>query len=70
MASANPTWRARFCCPAGSLPARIEMKMTLSMPRTTSSTVSVTRAIQISGLVNQSMRSSAGADCWRGKIDG
>src|SRR2546428_5019547 len=55
MASARPTVRARGCSPAGSLPARIEMKMMLSMPRTISSTVSVRRAIQVSGALSQSM---------------
>ena len=34
----RPMRRARSCCSAGSLPARIEMKMTLSMPSTISST--------------------------------
>jgi len=47
------TWEAA-CWSAGSLPARIEMKMMLSMPRTISSTVSVSSATQASGLVSQS----------------
>src|SRR4051794_29826302 len=34
----------------------MEMKITLSMPSTISSTVSVSRAIQLSGLVSHSMR--------------
>ena len=47
--------------PCGSLPARIEMKTMLSMPRTISSTVRVRRAIQPSTLVIQSnIRPSSG----------
>jgi len=53
MASVRPVLRARRCSPAGSFPARIEMKMMLSMPRTISSTVRVRRAIQVSGEVSQ-----------------
>jgi hypothetical protein len=40
-ARARPTWRARPCWSVGSLLARIEMKTTLSMPRTTSSASNV-----------------------------
>jgi len=49
MASPNPSRRALGCCRFGSLPTRIEMKITLSMPSTISSTVSVSSAIQLSG---------------------
>src|SRR5690606_32248123 len=50
-----PSLRARSRCASGSLPARIEMKMMLSMPRTSSSAVSVASAIQISGFASASM---------------
>ena len=56
--------RARLLL-GGSLPARMEMKMMLSMPRTISSSVSVARAIEDSGFsqfiqrLNISNRSSA-----------
>src|SRR5882672_6768639 len=50
IAPARPTRRARPCCCCGSLPARIEMKMMLSMPRTISSTVNVSRPSHASGL--------------------
>src|SRR6266705_6626972 len=53
IAPANPTRRARACCAAGSLPARIEMKMMLSMPSTISSTVSVSRPSHTSGLAKR-----------------
>ena len=53
MARLRPRRRAVALPSAGSLPARIEMKMTLSMPRTISSTVRVSRAIQLSGFVSQ-----------------
>lgn len=43
----------------GNLPARMEMKMMLSMPRMISSTVSVSRLTQISGELIQSI-------IWRG----
>jgi len=52
----NPIWRANFCLEAGSFEASIEMKTTLSIPRTTSRTVRVTRAIQIWGFVIQSTK--------------
>jgi len=55
IAPRSPSRRADRCCSLGSFPARMEMKITLSMPRTTSRAVSVTRAIQISGLVSQSI---------------
>ena len=55
MARPSPTLRALPCCSVGSLPARMEMKMTLSMPRTISSTVSVNSAIQLSGLLSHSI---------------
>ncbi len=47
--------RAGFCCPPGSLPERIEMKMTLSTPRTISRNVNVTRARMPSVVKNASM---------------
>ncbi len=52
LAMLSSSGRARPCCAAGSFPARIEMKMMLSMPRTISSTVSVTRLIQRLGSVS------------------
>ena len=48
-ASPMPTRRAVCCWWAGSLFDRIEMKMRLSMPRTTSMTTSVTSATQAAG---------------------
>ena len=60
MAAPRPMMRARSRCSAGSLPAMIEMKMTLSMPRTISSAVSVSSATQVSGLV----RNSIGAESY------
>src|SRR5690348_1267326 len=54
-ASMMPRRRALSRRSGGSLPARIEMKMMLSMPSTSSSAVSVARAIQISGLASCSM---------------
>ncbi|CAM5610321.1 hypothetical protein RLIN73S_01789 [Rhodanobacter lindaniclasticus] len=55
-ASMMPRRRALSRCCGGSLPARIEMKMMLSMPSTSSSAVSVARAIQTSGLASCSMK--------------
>ncbi len=55
IARPRPAVRAVPCFSRGSLPARMEMKMTLSMPRTISSTVRVSRAIHASGLVIQSI---------------
>ena len=49
IASPRPSCRAFFCWAAGSLPARIEMKITLSTPSTISRNVRVTSAIQASG---------------------
>ncbi|MDN5760230.1 MAG: hypothetical protein L0H59_17190, partial [Tomitella sp.] len=54
-ASMMPRRRALSRRSGGNLPARIEMKMMLSMPSTSSSAVSVARAIQISGLARCSM---------------
>ena len=51
IARKRPVFRARSRSAAGSLPARIEMKTMLSMPRTISRTVSVRRAIQPSAPV-------------------
>jgi hypothetical protein len=55
MANESPKIRALRRCSAGSLSARIEMKTTLSMPRTISSKSSVTKAIHRSGLLKNSM---------------
>src|SRR6187401_3622562 len=44
IAAISPTWRAFFCSPFLSLADRMEMKMTLSTPRTISRTVSVANA--------------------------
>jgi hypothetical protein len=54
-ASNMPTLRARPRCSGGSLPARMEMKMMLSMPSTSSSAVRVASAIQVSGFNRNSM---------------
>ena len=54
IASASPIVRAFFCWLSGSLPERIEMKTTLSMPSTISRIVSVRRATRASGEVSQS----------------
>ena len=54
IASDRPTRRARVALLGGSRSARIEMKMTLSMPSTISSVVNVSNATQISRLVIQS----------------
>jgi hypothetical protein len=51
IASDRPILRARARSSARSLPARIEMKTMLSIPRTISRTVSVARAIQPSALL-------------------
>ncbi len=52
IAAMRPTRRARFCCSFGSLPDRIEMKMTLSTPRTISRKVRVTSGISSSCMVD------------------
>src|SRR5437867_7867687 len=62
----RPVWRALACCSVGNLPARMEIKTMLSMPRMISSTVSVSKLTQISGLVSQSMARNLGeapSDC-------
>jgi len=56
IAAARPTRRAFDCCACGSLELRIEMKMTLSTPRTISRKVSVTRASSPSAVRIASMR--------------
>src|SRR5687767_8411117 len=48
--------RARCCSSAGSLAARIEIKMMLSMPRTISSARRVTKATHACGSVIHSMQ--------------
>ena len=55
-ARANPRRRARALWCSGSLSARIEIKTTLSMPSTISSSVSVSSAIRFSGLNKTSKR--------------
>ena len=45
-ASTRPQRHAGRCCAGGSRPATMEMKTMLSMPRTISSSVSVSRPIQ------------------------
>ena len=52
MAATMPTRRALSRWSSGSLLARIEMKMMLSMPRTISSTVRVSSASQTSGFMS------------------
>ena len=52
-AAPMPSRRARTRCSAGSLLVRIEMKIRLSMPSTTSMAISVTIAAQPSGLVRK-----------------
>ena len=54
-AAANPSWRAFFCCASGSLAARMLIKTILSIPRTISRKVRVTRLIQICGSINASI---------------
>src|SRR5215217_688841 len=54
IASDRPTRRARSRSSRGNRSARIEIKITLSMPRTISSTVKVSNAAQISPLEIQS----------------
>src|SRR5579863_4297109 len=55
-ASSRPIVRARPRRAGGNLPERIEMKMTLSMPRTISRAVSVSRLIQMLASVIQDMK--------------
>ena len=56
IASVRPRTRALFCCSGGSLPARMEMNTTLSMPSTISSTSRVANATSSSGVNTMSMR--------------
>src|SRR5712691_7764120 len=53
-ASIRPTWRARFALCWSRRDTRSEMKITLSMPRTISSTVNVTSAAHALGSVSRS----------------
>ena len=53
IAKPSPRNRARGLSATGSLSTRMEMKTMLSMPSTISITVSVSRAIQASGLLIQ-----------------
>ena len=52
-ANVNPNLRALSRCESGNLPDKIEMKITLSMPKTISSNVSVNSATQPAGLLIQ-----------------
>ena len=54
-ASARPIWRARVACGSGIRDTSTERKITLSMPRTISSAVSVSSAAHASGLVKSSI---------------
>ena len=54
IARKSPMRRANSRRAGGSLSTRIEMKITLSIPSTSSSAVSVANAIQASGLVSSS----------------
>jgi hypothetical protein len=56
-AKARPMVRARACWARGSLPARIEMKMTLSIPRTISRKLNVTRLTHAFGSPTQFIHS-------------
>src|SRR5258708_15071244 len=56
MARARPILRARSLLAPGSLSTRMEMKMMLSMPSTSSSAVSVRKAIQACGSDNSSIQ--------------
>ena len=55
MARARPIVRPFWRCSAGSLPARIEMKMMLSIPRTISRAVNVINAIHAWGSLSHSI---------------
>ena len=55
MASSRPSLRAFGCWSSGSFPARMEMKMMLSMPSTISRPVRVRKPIQACGSVSKSM---------------
>jgi hypothetical protein len=55
IASPRPMIRARSRSAKGRRWTRMEMKITLSIPRTISSTVSVSRATQVSGFVRSSI---------------
>src|SRR2546426_766683 len=59
MARARPILRASSLLGSGSLSTRMEMKMTLSMPSTSSSAVSVRKAIQAWGSDNSSIGSQS-----------
>ena len=55
MAMNKPILRASSCWALGSLSTRIEMKMMLSIPSTSSNRVRVANAIQICGFDNNSI---------------
>ena len=54
-----PMRRTRWRCSGGSLFERIEIKIRLSMPSTTSMTTRVTRAAQAAGSENRGMMLSS-----------
>ena len=56
-ANAKPIFRALDCCSTGSLAASTEMKTILSIPKTISRNVRVSRLIQASGLENSVKKS-------------
>jgi hypothetical protein len=63
----SPIFRALPCSAGGSFPARMEMKMILSTPRTISRMVSVKRLIQALGSENQSNMGAINGE-WRGGV--
>ncbi len=65
IAMKSPRRRANSRLAFGSLSTRIEMKMMLSMPSTSSSRVSVAKAIQVWGLVRSSIMAGLCALRWR-----
>src|SRR5690349_9440580 len=68
-ASEIPVVRARFCWSCGNLPARIEIKMMLSTPNTSSSTINVINAIQVSGCVSHSIKNSSNSNYQQSKAN-
>ena len=54
-ASSSPIWRARLACAGGIRETITDRKMTLSIPSTISSAVSVSSAAQASALVSNSI---------------
>ena len=64
-AAPMPSLRARSRCSRGSLLVRIEMKIRLSMPSTTSMAISVTIAAQPSGVVRKAKWVAKNSVIWR-----